>query len=170
MQYCSVSLQRLQPSGLESLSRSSYRAMPSEICAFAKHAQDSVVRRTSIQDILSGEKRLPFTSRTAWLATQAECADLRRTRAHLQQGTRPSKKLTNVKWVQSPHLPLRKFPVLLTSPTTAIHATPTLMQKETSVLATVTLIPLPHLEGLLVSDAARLAMTTFLRTLPIKSD
>ena len=55
---------------------------------------------TLIQDILIGEERLPFTSRTAWLATQAECADLRRTRAHLQQGTRPSKKLTNVKDVK----------------------------------------------------------------------
>lgn len=33
-------------------------------------------------------------------STQAECADLRRTRAHLQQGTHPSKKLTNIKNVK----------------------------------------------------------------------
>ena len=49
---------------------------------------------------MSGDKCLPFTSRTDWSAIQAECADLRRTRAHLQQGTRPSKKLTNVKDVK----------------------------------------------------------------------
>ena len=48
---------------------------------------------------MSGDKCLPFTSRTDWSAIQAECADLRRTRAHLQ-GTRPSKKLTNVKDVK----------------------------------------------------------------------
>ena len=71
-----------------------------QICAFTKLTQDSVVRNASIQDILSGDERLPFTSRTAWLAIQAECADLRRTRAHLQQGTRPSKKLTNIKDVK----------------------------------------------------------------------
>ena len=34
------------------------------------------------------------------MAIQAECADLRRTHVHLQQGTRPSKKLTNVKNVK----------------------------------------------------------------------
>ena len=71
-----------------------------QICAFTKLTQDSVVRNTSVQDILRGDERLPFTSRTAWLAIQAECADLRRTRAHLQQGTRPSKKLTNIKDVK----------------------------------------------------------------------
>ena len=36
----------------------------------------------------------------AWLTTQAECPDLRRTRVHLQQGTRPSKKLTNLRDVK----------------------------------------------------------------------
>ena len=34
------------------------------------------------------------------MATQSECPDLRRTHAHLQQGTRPSKKLTNVRDVK----------------------------------------------------------------------
>ncbi|KAL9978907.1 hypothetical protein ACROYT_G016491 [Oculina patagonica] len=71
-----------------------------QVCAFAKLTQESVVRHTSTQDILRGTKHLPFTSRTAWLTTQAECPDLRRTRAHLQQGTRPSKKLTNLRDVK----------------------------------------------------------------------
>ena len=70
------------------------------VCTFTRLSRDSVIRRTSIQDILSGNGHLPFTSRTAWLATQSECPDLRRTHGHLQQGTRPSKKLTNVRDVK----------------------------------------------------------------------
>ena len=71
-----------------------------QVCAFTKQAQDSAVRRSSLQNILSGDERLPFTSRTAWLTIQSECDDLRRTHAHLQQGTRPSKKFSNVKDVK----------------------------------------------------------------------
>ena len=41
-----------------------------------------------------------FTSQPAWVAVQSECPDLRRTHAHLVQGTRPSKKLTNIKDVK----------------------------------------------------------------------
>ena len=44
--------------------------------------------------------RCPFTSRSAWLDIQSECLDLRRTHAHLKQGTRPFKKLTNIKDVK----------------------------------------------------------------------
>ncbi|KAK3746301.1 hypothetical protein QZH41_004542 [Actinostola sp. cb2023] len=68
-----------------------------QVCSFIHRIEDSVVRSSSIQDFLNGDARLPFTSRPAWLATQSECSDLRRTHAHLTQGTRPSKKLTNVK-------------------------------------------------------------------------
>ena len=71
-----------------------------QVCAFTKFTQESVIRGISTQDILSGNKHLPFTIRTAWLTTQAECPDLRRTHAHLQQGTRPSKKLTNMRDVK----------------------------------------------------------------------
>ena len=70
------------------------------MCAFIHLTEESVVRQASIQDILNGDVRLPFTSRTSWLATQSECKDLRCTHAHLAQGTRPSKKLTNVKDVK----------------------------------------------------------------------
>lgn len=56
----------------------------------------------SVHDVLQGNVRLPFISRPAWLAVQPECPDLhvRRTHAHLVQGTRPSKKLTNIKDVK----------------------------------------------------------------------
>ena len=69
-----------------------------QVCTFTRLTRDSVIRRTSIQDILSGNGHLPFTSRTAWLATQSECPDLRRTHTHLQQGTCPSKKTHQHDW------------------------------------------------------------------------
>ena len=71
-----------------------------QVCSFITRTRDSVVRAVSVQDIFQGKVRLPFTSRPAWLAIQSECPDLRRTHAHLVQGTRPSKKLTNIKDVK----------------------------------------------------------------------
>ena len=62
--------------------------------------EDSVVRKVTPSDILSGSTKLPFTNRSTWLGIQADDPDLRRTCAHLKQGTRPSKKLTNVKDVK----------------------------------------------------------------------
>ncbi|KAK2547365.1 hypothetical protein P5673_032733 [Acropora cervicornis] len=62
--------------------------------------ETSVVRGISTQEILESTKRLPFTSRPAWFSVQHECPDLRRVYAHLKQGTRPSKKLTNIRDVK----------------------------------------------------------------------
>ena len=74
-----------------------------QVCNVVNRIEESVVLRTSTQDILAGASRLPFTSRTSWLAIQSECSDLRRTRAHLHQGTRPSTKLTNIRDVKRYH-------------------------------------------------------------------
>ena len=71
-----------------------------QICSFISRLEQSVVTNVSVEDITTGVIRLPFTSRSAWLSTQSECRDLRRVRAHLKQGTRPSKKLTNVRDVK----------------------------------------------------------------------
>jgi hypothetical protein len=71
-----------------------------QVCSFIVRTEECVVRSVTIQDFITGNTKLPFTSRGAWLATQSECNDLRRTHAHLVQGTRPSKKLTNVKDVK----------------------------------------------------------------------
>ena len=57
-----------------------------QVCSFIQRTEDSVVLCTSVQSILSGTAKLPFTTRAAWLALQAECPDLRRTHAHLTQG------------------------------------------------------------------------------------
>ena len=62
--------------------------------------EDATVRHLSVSDVMSGSCRLPFTGRQSWLSIQHECADLRRTKAHLSQGTRPSRKQTNVRDVK----------------------------------------------------------------------
>ena len=62
--------------------------------------EDSVVRNVSIHDILNSKSNLPFTTRSAWQQIQHDCPDLRRVHAHLNQGTRPSKKLTNIRDVK----------------------------------------------------------------------
>ena len=68
-----------------------------QICSFVTQSIDSVVRNTFVSNILDGYEKLPFTTRSARLAIQPECSDLRRTCAHLRQGTRPSRKATNIK-------------------------------------------------------------------------
>ena len=67
-----------------------------QICKFIEEIEDSVVRSLSVKDIMDGNAKMPFTSRVAWLSTQQDCPDLRRSHAHLSQGTRPSKKATKI--------------------------------------------------------------------------
>jgi len=68
-----------------------------QVCIFVNQSEDSVIFHVSIDDLLAGGAKLPFTTRSTWLSVQSECADLRRTHAHLKQGTRPSKKITNIR-------------------------------------------------------------------------
>ena len=68
-----------------------------QICSFVNDLQVATVHAINITDIAQGTSRMPFITRSTWLSTQQECQDLRRTRAYLSQGTRPSKKLTNLK-------------------------------------------------------------------------
>ena len=71
-----------------------------QICSFILSSENCVVRSSTLKDILQGTAKLPFTTRSTWLSIQSECPCLRRTHAHLKQGTRPSKKLTNVRDVK----------------------------------------------------------------------
>ena len=71
-----------------------------QICTFMRRMEDSVMQHITTADITSGKYALPFSSRSAWLAFQSECPDMRRTNVHLRQGTQPSKKLTNAKDVK----------------------------------------------------------------------
>ena len=71
-----------------------------QIYKFIVQTEDSGVRSICVNDVLNNTKSLPFTTRSAWIDIQADCTDLRRTHAHLKQGTRPSKKVTNAKDVK----------------------------------------------------------------------
>ena len=68
-----------------------------QVCVFVKTLEECSARNISLTDIENGKIRLPFTSRNAWKSIQSDCQDLRRTHSHLVQGTRPSKKATNVR-------------------------------------------------------------------------
>ena len=70
------------------------------ICTFIKRMEDSVVQRITTADITSGKSALPYSSRSAWLASQSECPDMRRTHEHRRQGKRPSNKITKARDVQ----------------------------------------------------------------------
>ena len=71
-----------------------------QICNFVHEMEDSVVRNVSIHDIVNSKYNLPFPARSAWRQIQHDCPDLPRVHAHLNQGTRPSKKLTNIRDVK----------------------------------------------------------------------
>ena len=88
------------PSDFASRNASECTGPRCKICSFITQLEDSVVRSVHFQDIIDNKTRLPFTTRSAWLAIQTYCPDLRRTHAHLKQGTRPSKKTTNIKDVK----------------------------------------------------------------------
>ena len=88
------------PSDFASRNATLYEDEACQVCSFIKRTEDSVVRMSFVQDVLDGKVRLPFTSQAAWSAIQSECPNLLRTHAHLIQGTRPSRKLNNIKDVK----------------------------------------------------------------------
>jgi len=71
-----------------------------QICSFVNNLQSASVLKVNICDITAGTSKMPFINRPAWISLQADCPDLRRCHAHLKQGTRPSKKLTNIRDVK----------------------------------------------------------------------
>ena len=71
-----------------------------QVCTFILQTEESVVRSVQVESRLNQSCRVPFASRSAWLQIQSECPYLRRTHAYLKQGTRPSKKLNNIKDVK----------------------------------------------------------------------
>lgn len=100
-----ISIQHLKgtvnkPSDFQSRNAPDCNDPKCQICSFTAQLEIATVREVTVHDILSGNVRLPFANRSAWLETQHECSDMRRSTAHLKQGTRPSKKLTNIKDVK----------------------------------------------------------------------
>lgn len=92
-----VSGQAIIPSDFASRNAPDCNNPSCQICNFIHLQEDSVVRHITTQVVLSGKIKLPFTSRAAWLSIQSECPDIRRIIAHLRQGTRQSKKITNIR-------------------------------------------------------------------------
>ena len=103
--YYQVSLQHLAgkanlPSDFTSRNAPDCNEPNCQICTFVHDMEDSIVQGVSIQDILDSKSSLPFSTRSSWLQIQSDCPDLQRVHDHLKQGTRPSKKLTNVRDVK----------------------------------------------------------------------
>ena len=90
------------PSDFASRNAAECRDGGCQICSFVQQTEECVARNTSISvdDVLDGSSKLPFTTRSTWRTIQSECPDLRRTCAHLRQGTRPSKKITDIRDVK----------------------------------------------------------------------
>ena len=84
------------PSDFASRNALSCQAPQCQICSFIKMTTNATVLRISPEDVLSGVAKAPFTTRSTWLSLQSECRDLRSTCAHLKQGTRPSRKATDI--------------------------------------------------------------------------
>ena len=70
------------------------------VCRFLEESQSAGVNSVSVQDCISGSAKIPFGSPSAWLQIQLNCPVIQLTRKHLQQGTRPMKKLRNVRNVK----------------------------------------------------------------------
>ena len=81
------------PSDFASRNASPCESPSCQICSFVQTTSSSVLR-------LDISTKVPYANRTTWSTIQSECSDLRRTKAHLLQGTRPSKKATNIRDVK----------------------------------------------------------------------
>ena len=63
-----------------------------QICKFVEEIGDSVVRKITVESILTGRAEVPYSNRAAWRDVQMGCSDLKRVHAHLTSGTRPTQK------------------------------------------------------------------------------
>ena len=71
-----------------------------QICEFVRDTSDSVVNAVTVTDVLDGTARVPFYNKSAWRSAQQNCPDLRKTHTYLINGTRPSKKVKNIRSVR----------------------------------------------------------------------
>ena len=71
-----------------------------QICKFVDETISSVVNSVTVQDIISGNTRMPFLNNSAWKSAQHDCQDLRRTFGYLTNGTRPTRNAKNAKDVR----------------------------------------------------------------------
>ena len=101
LQHISAASPKLLPADYLSRNPSSCEHQSCQICTFVNDCANSVIRNITVSDVLKRQHGMPFSNKSAWLDSQSNCQDLRRVRAHLLQGTRPSHKATKVKDVKS---------------------------------------------------------------------
>ena len=71
-----------------------------QVCSFIDDSSNSVIRSCSVKEVLESSVPVPFSSRSGWHELQLSDDSLRRACAHLKQGTKPSKKSTNIRDVK----------------------------------------------------------------------
>ena len=67
-----------------------------QICAFITDTSNAVIRSCTVKEILESGSPVPFSSRSGWHEMQVSDESLRRACAHLKQGTKPSRKSTDI--------------------------------------------------------------------------
>ena len=68
-----------------------------QVCLFVKDHLDIAVKAVRIEDISSGNAKMPFYNHQAWKHAQMNDRDLKRCYSQLSTGTRPGKKEKNLK-------------------------------------------------------------------------
>ena len=108
-----------------------------QICSFAEDLAESVVNAVNITDILSGTSTMPFLNKAAWKSVQHDCDTMRRLYAHLTQGTRPTKKMKNVK-------DLKRFLLVASvddQGLLVVHKTDTFVQQRSLIIVPSSILP-----------------------------
>ena len=70
------------------------------MCKFVAEEMNSVVQRITVEDILTGRAKVPWTNRTPWRDIQEECSTLRKVKFFKSRGTHPGKKSRNLRMVR----------------------------------------------------------------------
>ena len=70
------------------------------VCKFIAEEMSSVVQTISVEDVLEGRAKLPWTNRNVWREIQDECSTLRKVKFFRKRGTNPNKKSKNMKQVR----------------------------------------------------------------------
>ena len=101
LQHVSGTSAKLLPADYLSRHPAECESQNCQICSFARECSDSVIQHISVSDVLERNCGVPFSNKSAWLECQQDCKELRCVRAHLSQGTQPSRKASRVKDVKA---------------------------------------------------------------------
>ena len=78
------------------ISRNPLECSGCQVCDFVRKVEEAVIKEVSVKDILSGEAKVPFTSRNAWNQIQQSCPDLLKVQGYIKDGLTPSRKKRNI--------------------------------------------------------------------------